>query len=56
MFRVPTDAVAAIVIVIGKLVAVPPEPIVALMPVPLNVTLEAPNRFEPDIVANRVVP
>jgi hypothetical protein len=44
------------VIVIGRLLAVPPEPILAVTPVPLNVTLVAPSRFDPDIVADTVVP
>jgi hypothetical protein len=56
MFRVLTGASAAIVIVIGKLVSVPFEPIVALIPDPLNDTLEAPSKFAPTIVADMVVP
>ncbi len=54
--RVPVSAPAASVIVIGKLVSVPPEPIVAVTPLPLNVTAVAPSRFVPVITADWVVP
>jgi hypothetical protein len=46
----------ATVIVTGKLVAVPPEPIVAVTPGSLNVTAVAPLRQLPEIVADIVVP
>src|SRR5512136_1780109 len=49
-------ALASTVTVIGRLVAVPPEPIVAVTPVPLNVTAVAPVRFDPAIVADIIVP
>ena len=49
-------ASGAIVIKIGKVVAVAPVPIVAVTPVPLNVTAVAPSRFEPKITADWVVP
>jgi len=52
----PVAALAVIVTVTGRLVAVPPAPIVAVTPVPLNVTAVAPERFVPAIVAENVVP
>src|SRR5215510_11259568 len=54
--RVVNAAVGAIVMLTGKLVAVPPVPIVAATPLPLNVTAVAPERFVPAIVAETVVP
>jgi len=54
--RMVNSALEPIVIVIGKLVAVPPEPIVALTPLPVNATAVAPNRFVPAMVADSVVP
>jgi hypothetical protein len=54
--RVPGDAPDAIAIATGKLVAVPPLPIVAVTPDPLNVTAVAPPRLVPEIVAATVVP
>jgi hypothetical protein len=55
-FRSPTAAPAATEIVIGKVVAVPPLPIDAVTPVPLNVTAVALVRLAPVIVALNVVP
>src|SRR5262245_8561008 len=54
--RVVNSAVGAIVIVIGKLVLVPPDPTVAVTPLPLNATAVAPDRFVPAIMAGSVVP
>ena len=54
--RRPAAAPAVIVIVIGRLVAVPPLPIVAVTPVPLNATAVAPVSFVPVMVADTVVP
>ena len=45
--RVVNSAVEPIVIVVGKLVEVAPVPIVAVTPLPLNVTPVAPRRFVP---------
>jgi hypothetical protein len=53
---VPVDAPGSIEIVMGKLVAVPPVPIVAVTPVPLKVTAVAPDRLMPEIVAGTVAP
>src|SRR5437762_6322172 len=47
----PTSAVSATVISIYKLESVPPLSIVAVTPVPLNVTEDAFERFEPVMVA-----
>ena len=52
--RRPVAAACVIVMVIGRLVEVPPGPIVAVTPVPLNVTLEAPVRLAPEMVAEKV--
>src|SRR5213592_4376618 len=41
---------------IGRLVAVPPLPIVAVTPLPLKPTAVAPFRFAPLMVAGRLVP
>ena len=54
--RVSVDAPAAIVTVMGRLVAVPPVPMVAVTPLPLNVTAVAPFRFVPLMVAGWLVP
>ena len=54
--RTLSVALAAIVIVIGRLVAVPPPRMTAVTPVPLNVTAVAPVRFVPVMVADAVVP
>ena len=54
--RSPTWALAAIDIMIGREVEVPPVPMVAVTPDPLNVTAVAPLRFVPVIVAPRVAP
>src|SRR5438093_1442978 len=54
--RVSVDAPAAIVTVMGRLVAVPPVPMVAVTPLPLNVTAVAPFRFVPLMVAGTLVP
>ena len=54
--RVSVDAPAAIVIVMGRLLAVPPVPIVAVTPLPLKATAVAPPRFDPLMVAPRLVP
>ena len=43
--RVPANALGAIVTVMGRLVAVPPLPIVAVTPLPVKVTAVAPLRF-----------
>ena len=48
---VPAGASGAIVTRIGNDVAVPPLPIVAVTPVPLNVTAVAPPKLLPKIVA-----
>jgi len=53
--RVSVDAPPAIVTVIGRLVAVP-VPMVAVTPLPLNVTAVAPFRFVPLMVAGTLVP
>src|SRR5215510_13491106 len=50
----PGAALAAIVMVIGKLVAVPPDPIAAVTPVPLKVTAVAPLSLEPPSVVDSV--
>jgi hypothetical protein len=47
---------AAIVTKTDRLVAVPPGPTLALMPVPLNVTVVAPARLFPVIAAMNVLP
>jgi len=47
--RDPAEADALIDIVTGKFVAVPPVPIVAVTPDPLNVTAVAPSRFVPEM-------
>ena len=52
----PTEALAAIVNVTGRLVSEPPPEIAALMPIPSNVTLVAPVRFTPVMVAGTLVP
>jgi hypothetical protein len=52
----PSAAWGSIVTVRGRLVAVPPLPIVAATPEPLNFTPDAPSRSVPVIVAPRVVP
>src|SRR5947208_7386037 len=54
--RVSVDAPAAIVIVMGRLLAVPPVPIVAVTPLPLKLTAVAPSRFVPMIIAGRLLP
>src|SRR5207302_8170236 len=54
--RVSVDAPAAIVIVMGRLLAVPPVPIVAVTPLPLKATAVAPSRFVPMIIAGRLLP
>ena len=54
--RVVNSAVEPIVIVAGKLVEVPPAPIVAVTPLPLKVTAVAPDKFVPVIVADTVEP
>ena len=54
--RVPVAAPAAIETVIGRLVAVPPLPMVAVTPLPLKLTAVAPPRFDPLMVAGRLVP
>src|SRR5207237_10266744 len=54
--RVSVAAPAAIVIVIGRLVAVAPVPMVAVTPLPLKLTAVAPSRFDPLMVAGRLVP
>src|SRR3989442_189763 len=52
----PSPAPAAIVTVMGRLVAVPPVPMVAVTPLPLNLTAVAPFRFVPLMVAGTLVP
>ncbi len=52
----PRDACGSMVMVIGRLVAVPPLPMVAATPPPLNVTEDAPDKPDPVIVTPRVVP
>src|SRR5207249_2564520 len=54
--RGPVPASGAIVTVIGRLVAVPPVPMVAVTPLPLKLTAVAPLRFDPLMVAGRLVP
>src|SRR5438093_9143545 len=54
--RVPVAAPAAIVTVMGRLLAVPPVPIVAVTPLPLKLTAVAPPKFDPLMVAPRLVP
>src|SRR5439155_24837495 len=54
--RGPTITLALIVTVMGRVVAVPPLPIVAVTPLPLKVTAVAPPRFSPLIVAGKLVP
>jgi hypothetical protein len=54
--RSPTAAPEATEIVMGKVVWVPPLPIVAVTPVPLNVTAVAPARVVPVIVPLVVAP
>ena len=54
--RVSVDAPAAIVTVMGRLVAVPPVSMVAVTPLPLNVTAVAPPRPVPLMVAGWLVP
>jgi len=54
--RVSVAAPAAIVTLMGRLLAVPPVPIVAVTPLPLKLTAVAPLRFEPLMVAPRIVP
>jgi hypothetical protein len=54
--RVPNGAPPATVTFIGRLVDVPPFPIVAVTPVPLNVTAVAPLRNAPEITAENDVP
>ena len=54
--RAPVAAPAAIVIVTGRLVDVPPVPIVAVTPLPENTMEVAPVRFVPVIVAAMFVP
>src|SRR5437867_4478437 len=54
--RVSVAAPAAIVIVMGRLLAVPPVPIVAVTPLPLKATAVAPSRSVPVIVAGRLLP
>src|SRR5881396_3000797 len=52
----PSPAPAAIVTVMGRLVAVPPVSMVAVTPLPLNVTAVAPPRPVPLMVAGWLVP
>src|SRR5437867_258539 len=54
--RGTVPAPAAIVIVMGRLLAVPPVPIVAVTPLPLKATAVAPSRFVPVMVAGRLLP
>ncbi len=54
--RSPSAAPGATVTVIGRVVAVPPFPIAAVTPVPLNRTVVAPVRFVPVIVPLRAAP
>src|SRR5437879_62989 len=54
--RVFVAAPAAIVTVMGRLLAVPPVPIVAVTPLPLKLTAVAPPRFDPLMVASRLLP
>src|SRR5206468_1053985 len=54
--RVSVDAPAAIVTVMGRLVAVPPVPKVAVTPLPLKLTAVAPLRLVPLMVAGTLVP
>ena len=54
--RTPSAALAATETVIGSVEAVPPLPMVAVTPEPLNVTAEAPVRLEPAIEAPRIEP
>src|SRR5437867_147330 len=54
--RVSVAAPAAIVTVMGRLLAVPPVPIVAVTPLPLKLTAVAPLRFDPLMVAGRLLP
>src|SRR5439155_991497 len=52
----PSPAPAAIVTVMGRLVAVPPVPMVAVTPLPLKLTAVAPLRLLPLMVAGTLVP
>ena len=54
--REPGAALPATVIVTGRDVSVPPVPIVAVTPVPLNSTDVALDKYDPLIVAASVVP
>src|SRR5437773_11079626 len=54
--RVSVAAPAAIVTMMGRLLAVPPVPIVAVTPLPLKLTAVAPPRSVPVIVAGRLLP
>jgi hypothetical protein len=54
--RTPTVATLVIVMVIGRVVAVPPLPTTAVTPDPLNATADAPVRSVPVIVALTVAP
>src|SRR5882724_6909753 len=54
--RAPVAASAAMATVTGRLVAVPPLPMVAVTPEPLNATAVAPFRFAPEIVAPITAP
>src|SRR5437867_12517924 len=54
--RVFVAAPAAIVTMMGRLLAVPPVPIVAVTPLPLKLTAVAPSRYDPVIVARRLLP
>src|SRR5262245_36067363 len=52
----PIDAFAAIEIVMGRVVAVPPVPILAVTPDPPNMTAVAPNRSLPVSVPESIAP
>src|SRR5207249_3358690 len=54
--RVSVAAPTAIVTMMGRLLAIPPVPIVAVTPLPLKLTAVAPPRFDPLMVALRLVP
>jgi hypothetical protein len=54
--RSPVDASGATEIVTGRVVGVPPLSIVAVTPVPLNVTAVAPCKSLPEIVALTAAP